>query len=98
MSEAKLPKYRTVVTENAGELQEKMNALAELGYTFKQVVISDRDETPFLIAVMTIQEGDYTGVKQLRDIAPELVTDALSSGWEIASASISTKFCRMVHR
>ena len=99
MSEVKkLSKYRVVTAKDAEMFEHRMNALADEGYTFKCMNVSDHEDTPFLIGVMVIGESDYSNVVSLRDVAPELVDDAIAGGFEIVSSSLSTKFVRMVRR
>ena len=99
MSEGKLSKYRVVAAATEYELQLKLNALAEQGYILHQFTsqVEQEFKTAFY-AVMKIDEGSYENVEALRDISPELVTDALAEGWSICSTSLSTKFVRMVRR
>lgn len=101
MTEVKLPKYRVIHTENRDEFEMKLNTLADEGYilaSFNPVhEPTNMDETAFY-AVVKIDEGNYENVIALKDVAPELVTDALSAGWEITSTSLSTKFVRMIRR
>jgi len=92
-----LKKYRVVyrpegvdVDDPLGSFLQKINALADVGY---RVHTFDHD-----YALMSFQENQYAGVTNLRDAIPAEVDRYLSLGWEIASASISTKFVRMVKR
>jgi len=97
MTEVKLPKYRVVSAQTESTFEAKINALADVGYTFKAFMESE--DLHELIAIMSIAENDYSNVESLRDVAPELVDDAIhKGGYEIASCSISTKFVRMVRR
>lgn len=98
MTEVRLPKYRVVSAKDAEMFEHRMNALADEGYIFKSMNVSDHDDTPFLIGVMAFAEDSYEGVEALRDVAPELVTEALQNNWQICSTSLSTKFVRMIKR
>ena len=96
-----MPKYRIVWSSKEDDVEQKMNALAEVGYilaSFNYVAGDNQDLNDVYHAVMKLDEGSYEGVTNLRDVSPELVDDALASGWEIASSSISTKFVRMIRR
>ena len=99
MSEGKLPKYRVVAAATEYELQLKLNALAEQGYILHQFTsqVEQEFKTAFY-AVMKLGENDYSNVVALRDVVPELVTEAIENNWEIVSTSLSTKFVRMVRR
>ena len=99
MSEGKLPKYRVVAAATEYELQLKLNALAEQGYILHQFTsqVEQEFKTAFY-AVMKLGENDYSDVTAIRDIAPELATEAIELGWEPVSMSLSTKFIRMARR
>ena len=99
MAEGKLLKYRVIAAYTEHELQVKMNLLADEGYILHQFTsqVEQEFKTAFY-AVMKLGENDYSNVVALRDVVPELVDDAIASGWELVSTSLSTKFCRMVRR
>ena len=99
MSEGKLSKYRVVAAATEYELQLKLNALAEQGYILHQFTsqVEQEFKTAFY-AVMKLGENDYSNVTQIKDIVPELADDAINSGWEPVSMSLSTKFIRFVKR
>ena len=105
MSMLNLPKRRLVDEVRAEVFEMKVNALSDAGYTMEAFAISpgysgqDVGESyPSFTAVMKLDMSNYEGVTNLRDVFPEAVDDALAAGWEIASASISTKFVRMIKR
>ena len=96
VEEIKLPRYRTVPRcphwSNDHSLDgylERINALSEVGYKVHTYTSE--------YALMEIKD-DYHGVTNLKDIPPNEVDDFIVNGWTIASASISTKFVRMVKR
>jgi len=94
MSE-KLSKYRFAVQHHDEALDayaEKINALADVNYKVHTIDIDQG------VALMVLDVGNYEGVTNLKDVASIEVDDYLAQGWEIASASISTKFVRMVRR
>ena len=99
MAEGKLLKYRVIAAYTEHELQVKMNLLADEGYTLHQFTahIEQEFKTAFY-AVMKLGENDYSNVTQIKDIVPELADDAINSGWEPVSMSLSTKFIRFVKR
>lgn len=102
MTEVKLPKYRVIRENNYHEFEEKLIALSEMGYilaSFNPIHEPTNMEETMFYAVVKIAENDYSNVESLRDVAPELVDDAIhKGGYEIASTSISSKFVRMIRR
>ena len=50
------------------------------------------------IALMMLDVGNYDGVTNIADVPTSEAQRYLEAGWEIASASISTKFVRMIKR
>ena len=99
MAEGKLLKYRVVVAASPEEFQEKLNLLSEEGYIIHDFhVTSFIDQPPDFYAVMKLGENDYSDVIQIKDVAPELATEAIANGLEPVSMSLSTKFIRMVRR
>lgn len=96
---SELPKYRVVAAYTEHELQLKLNALAEQGYTLHQFTsqVEQEFKTAFY-AVMKTSDNDYSNVVQIKDIIPELADEAINSGWEPVSMSLSTKFIRFVKR
>jgi hypothetical protein len=99
MAEGKLLKYRVVAAATEYELQLKLNALAEQGYILHDFTsqVEQEFKTAFY-AVMKLGENDYSDVIQIKDVAPELATEAIANGLEPVSMSLSTKFIRMVRR
>ena len=49
-------------------------------------------------ALMVLDVGNYEGVTNIADVPTNEAQRYLEAGWEIASASISTKFVRMIKR
>jgi len=94
MSES-LANYRFAVQHHDESLDayaERLNALVDVSYKVHTIDI-DRG-----VALMVLDVGNYDGVTNLKDVPSDEVDDYLVQGWTIASASISTKFVRMVKR
>ena len=95
----KLSKYRVIDAMGIDDLEDKMSALADEGYILAELITKStytfQDGSSGgggYCAVMKIDEGNYEGVVNLRDVAPELVDECLEKGWSICSTSLSTKF------
>ena len=75
-----------------------MNFLADIGYKQSGNIVIMSSMNPQFWVSMHLDLGNYAGVTALQDVPPNQVTTYLTQGWEIASASISTKFVRMIQR
>ena len=96
--EPKLPRYKVIYGETKAKLEANMNFLADIGYKQSGNIVIMSSMNPQFWVSMNLDLGNYAGVTALQDVPSKQVTTYLTQGWEIASASISTKFVRMIWR
>lgn len=106
MSETEKYKIVSAWATHIDTLNTKIEALSDQGYrihTFNTEHVTDPEtgmgEDRYSV-LMSLNELDskYLGVVNLEDVPPSDVDRRLADGWIIASASISTKFVRMVKK
>ena len=102
---SELDKYLILENDSLYMLNQEMNNAVSQGYKLNTFTITEIQEDecgrhPQYVAVMSLNELDskYLGVINLEDVPPSDVDRHLADGWIIASASISTKFVRMVKK
>lgn len=81
---------RTDIDFPERDFLDRVNTLTDLGYQLKS--------GSFDYAWLYLPIEKYHDVTNLKDVPSDDVDSYLADGWEIASASISTKFIRMVKR
>ena len=102
MSE-KLPKGLILRRVGYLSLQEAINEHYEKGYKVRSVYPNFESYevekgSSIWYAFIELDTGGYENVTNLKDVPSDEVDSHIVQGWEIASASISTKFVRMVKR
>ena len=100
MSE-KQPKYLVIQGSSRTDFQDKLTMFSEDGYrvhsyTYVENALGEGEE--MWTAILYLDIGNYEGVTNIADIPTAEAQRYLDAGWEIASASISTKFVRMIKR
>jgi len=102
MNKKNLGKYLILSREGYLAAQDAMNHFYELGYELygqpERRPMKPGESTDTWFFVMRVQGSGYENVTNLKDVPPVEVDHHLAEGWDIASASISTKFVRMVKR
>ena len=99
----KLSKHLLLRRDGFLSMQNAVNEFDALGYKVKGYYPNFESSAvdgsgPIWYASLELDNGGYENVTNLRDVPPEEVDSHIIQGWEIASASISTKFVRMVKR
>jgi len=90
--------------ESTAFFETMLEDAAKLGYKVHTFTIQyEQSEFPGIgyrryIALMVLDVGNYDGVTNIADVPTGDTQRYLDNGWEIASASISTKFVRMIKR
>ena len=103
MSE-KQPQYIMLEGSTREDIQTKINSFAEDGYrvhSYTYATYHYPDEGILedkYTALLYLDVGNYDGVTNIADVPTGDTQRYLDNGWEIASASISTKFVRMIKR
>ena len=101
MSE-KQPKYVVLEASTREDLDTKINAFAGDGYRVHSYNYTEYYDNGTLCktytALMYLDIGNYEGVTNIADVPTADAQRYLDEGWEVASASISTKFVRMIKR
>ena len=105
MTEQKLKKYLVLRRVGFLAIQEAVNEFVELGYearslypNFDSSTLNKMSEFEQVWYAFIELKSGYENVTNLKDVPPEEVDSHITQGWEIASASISTKFVRMIKR
>ena len=97
MSE-RLDKYWVIEATSTLRANEKISKFEKQGYKLLDVKPYNGIGGSCFLITMYLDTGNYDGVTNLKDVSSVEVDTYLLDGWEIASASISTKFCRMIKR
>jgi len=94
-----LQKYLVLMRPGYLAIQEALNEFYKLGYKVKALYPHPiPNDSPAWYAFIELDDTGYENVTNLKDVPPEEVDAHIVEGWQIASASISTKFVRMVKR
>ena len=95
---SELDKYWVIEASSTLTANEKINKFEKLGYKLMDVKPYQGVGGSCFIITMCLDVGNYDGVTNIKDVPTDEADIYLSKGWEIASASISTKFVRMINR
>lgn len=93
-----MPKYLIFGAEDLDKLNKFINNRTKEGYKLQAIQPYQGIGGYVFLVYMYLDVGNYEDVTNLKDVPPEEVDTHIMQGWEIASASISTKFVRMVKR
>jgi len=99
---AELKKYRVVTesyTNDSSFFEEKINALAEVGYRVSQLATVRPLEgwtDGEYIALMSLHSNKFEGITNLKEVHPSEVDEYLLQGWEILDTY--SKTIRLVRR
>jgi len=91
-----LPKYRVVMGRTREEIEEKLNTLAEVGYSLREVVVDSNMAYPYR-AIMSLKDrGKYEDIESLVKVDLEDVDEYLERGYVITE--VYSKHAIMVLR